>query len=100
MMGAENGTPEDGHKKQREKRARAADGVILAEVMFSGEPVTKAKKKDKGRKDHREGTFKRVTCTTAHCSKTYRQMWRMHLPILQHQVCLKGGCTTAHCSDT
>ena len=65
MMGAENGTPEDGHKKQREKKVRAADGEILAEVMFSGTPVTKAKKKGKGRKDHCEGTFTRVTCTTS-----------------------------------
>ena len=70
MMGTENGTPEDSCKKQREKRVRAADGAIPAEVMFLGEPVTKAKKKGKGRKDHREGIFTRVTCTTAHCSET------------------------------
>ena len=50
MMGTENGTPEDGCKKQREKRARAADGEIPAEVMFLGEPVTKVKKKGKAEK--------------------------------------------------
>ena len=65
MMGAKNGTPEDGHKKRREKKARAADGAMLAEVIFSGEPVTKAQKKGKGGKDHHEGMFTRVTCTTA-----------------------------------
>ena len=90
MMGAKNGTPEDGRKKRREKKARAADGAMSAEVIFSGEPVTKAQKKGKGRKDHHEGTFTRVTCTTARCSVTYRQMWRTHLPIVWHQVCLKG----------
>ena len=90
MMGAKNGTPEDGRKKRREKKARAADGAMSAEVIFSGEPVTKAQKKGKGRKDHHEGTFTRVTCTTARCSVTYRQMWRTHLPIVRHQVCLKG----------
>ena len=71
MMGAENGTPEDGCKKWREKKAKAADGAMLAEVISLGEPVTKAKKKGKGRKDHHEGTFTRVTCTTAHCSVAY-----------------------------